>query len=99
MRRVVVVTLVFWVSLVLVPAHAHNWYPIECCGHGDCAPADTVVLRDDGGYLVTARGISIILPADYPHWRRSPDGRIHVCIRKVASEREYLVCAFRGPSA
>jgi hypothetical protein len=80
-------------------APAHDWYPLECCSNDDCAPADTVVRRDDGSYVVTARGLSAVIPADYAKWRRSPDGRIHVCIRKLRSGAEYLICAFRGPGA
>jgi len=76
---------------------AHDWYPIECCSNRDCAPADTVVRRDDGSYLVTSRGMSTVIPSDYAKWRMSPDGRIHVCIRRLRSGAEYLVCAFRGP--
>jgi hypothetical protein len=78
-------------------APAHDWYPLECCSDRDCAPADTVERRDDGSYLVTSRGMSAVIPADYARWRRSPDGRIHVCIRRLRSGAEYLVCAFRGP--
>jgi hypothetical protein len=78
-------------------APAHDWYPIECCGERDCFPADTVVRQEDGSYLVTAHGMSAVIPADYSRWRKSPDGRIHICIRKLRSGAEYLVCAFRGP--
>ena len=78
-------------------AQAHDWYPKECCSDKDCAPADTVVRREDGSYLVTSRGMSAVIPADFSKWRKSPDGRIHVCIRKLRSGAEYLVCAFRGP--
>jgi hypothetical protein len=90
----------FLVSTALLAApgaYAHDWYPRECCSNHDCAPADTVLRRDDGSYLVTSRGMSASIPADYPKWRKSPDGRIHVCIRKLRSGAEYLVCAFRGP--
>jgi hypothetical protein len=84
--------------LVSMPgALAHDWYPLECCSDRDCAPADTVERREDGSYLVTSRGMSTVIPADYAKWRKSPDGRIHVCIRKLRSGAEYLVCAFRGP--
>lgn len=85
-------------ALAALPAAlAHDWYPLECCSDKDCAPADTVVRRGDGSYLVTARGMSAVIPADYSKWRRSPDGRMHICIRKLRSGAEYLVCAFRGP--
>jgi hypothetical protein len=80
-------------------ARAHDWYPLECCSDRDCAPADTVLRREDGSFLVTARGMSVVIPADYQRWRNSPDGRIHVCIRKLRSGSEYLVCAFRSPGA
>jgi hypothetical protein len=78
-------------------AGAHDWYPLECCGDHDCAPADNVVRRNDGSLLVTARGMSVVIPEDYQGWRKSPDDRIHVCIRKLRSGSEYLICAFRGP--
>jgi hypothetical protein len=84
--------------LALAPsASAHDWYPLECCSEQDCAPADTVVRREDGSYLVTSRGMSVIIPTNYANWRKSPDARIHVCIRKLRSGSEYLICAFRGP--
>ena len=76
---------------------AHDWYPRECCGNGDCAPADSVVRRDDGSYLVISRGMAAVIPADYAKWRRSPDAQVHVCIRRLRSGAEYLVCAFRSP--
>jgi len=82
--------------LSAAPAFAHDWYPVECCTQHDCAPAETVVGRDDGSYLLTAQGMSIVIPAGYPHWRSSPDGRIHVCLRKLPSGSASLVCAFRG---
>src|SRR5258708_7121461 len=76
----------------------HEDYPREGCGDQDGAPADTVVRRDDGSYLVTAHGMVAVVPPDY-RWRKSPDARIHVCIRRLRSGAEYLVCAFRGPDA
>lgn len=90
-----------WAGLLALPraSSAHDWYPLECCSTRDCAPADSVVRHDDGSYLVTSRGMSVVIPADYQRWRDSPDGQIHVCIRKLRSGSEYLVCAFRGPGA
>ena len=88
-----------WASVLSVPAvaQAHEWYPIECCAGLDCAPADSVVRQDDGSYLVTTHGMSVVIPANYPYWRASPDGRIHACIRKLKSGNVFLICAFRGP--
>src|SRR3974390_1028211 len=75
-------SLVVWAGLLVWPrdADAHDWYPLACCGEHDCAPADNVVQRSDGSLLVTARGMSVVIPKDYPGWRKSPDERIHVCI-------------------
>jgi len=91
--------MVVWAGAVAWPqgSPAHDWYPLECCGGHDCAPADKVVRRDDGSFLVTTRGMSVVIPKDYPDWRKSPDERIHVCIRKLRSGSEYLICAFRSP--
>jgi hypothetical protein len=90
-----------WAGMLAWPhaARGHDWYPLECCSGQDCAPADAVVRREDGSFLVTARGMSVVIPADYSAWRKSPDERIHVCIRRLRSGGEYLICAFRGPGA
>ena len=77
-----------------LPADAHNWYPKDCCGGNDCAPAESVVRRNDGSYEAFARGMSVLIPAEYNEWKRSPDGKVHVCVREYL-----LVCAFRGPGA
>jgi len=85
-------------SAVQAPhALAHDWYPAECCAERDCAPADTVLRRADGSYLVTSRGLSVAIPRDYHNWRQAPDGRLHVCLRQLRSGSVYLICAFRGP--
>jgi len=94
-RRVAVLLAMF--GLLSADARAHDWYPLECCSGQDCGPADTVERRPDGSYFVTSRGLSAVIPSDYALWRKSPDGRIHVCIRRLRSGGEYLVCAFRGP--
>ena len=85
-------------SLFFAPpvARAHEWYPLVCCGGADCGPADTVVRHDDGSYLVTAHGMSLVIPEDY-YWRLSPDGQVHVCVRQISGIGLMVVCAFRGP--
>ena len=83
--------------LALPTAHAHDWYPRECCSSRDCAPADTVVRHDDGSYFVTARGISLVIPWWFRPWRPSPDGRVHVCFRQFTGIGPVVLCAFRGP--
>jgi hypothetical protein len=85
--------------VALPGARGHEWYPLECCAGQDCAPADAVVRRDDGSYLVTARGLSVVIPATFRHWKPSPDGQVHVCIRQLVLGGVMLMCAFRGPGA
>ena len=51
-RKRILWTLVFglamFLSVVVMPiaflnkAHAHDWYPMECCHQMDCAPADKI---------------------------------------------------------
>jgi hypothetical protein len=88
-----------WAGAAVQAPHvlAHDWYPLECCAERDCAPADTVLRRPDGSYLVTSRGLSVAIPRDYHNWRQAPDGRLHVCLRQLRSGSVYLICAFRGP--
>ena len=103
MRRLLRILPAILASLLVASpvAHAHEWYPLECCSSDDCGPADTVVLHDDGSYLVTARGLSVVIPATFRHWRLSPDGQVHVCIRQLVpgGTLSVLMCAFRGPGA
>ena len=98
-RRIVLSAVVASLFLASSSVHAHEWYPLECCAGHDCAPADTVVRRDDGSFLVTARGMSVVIPATYHYWRTSPDGQLHVCIKAFRSGGVMLICAFRGPGA
>jgi hypothetical protein len=99
MRRGLVLSAVL-AGLMCAPrgAHAHEWYPLECCGGKDCAAADSVIRRGDGSYLVTAHGMSLVIPDDY-YWRPSPDGQVHVCVRHIGGIGLMVVCAFRSPGA
>ena len=84
-------------SAALPDARAHDWYPFECCGNNDCGPADSVVRRDDGSYLVTIRGMTVVVPWWFRPWRNSPDGQVHVCVRQFTGIGPIVICAFRGP--
>ena len=97
MRRLLVLSAGVAGLIAVQPcAHGHDWYPLECCGGKDCAVADSVVQRSDGSYLVTAHGMSLVIPEGY-HWRPSPDGQVHVCVRHVGGIGVLIVCAFRSP--
>jgi hypothetical protein len=94
--------------LVGARAHAHDWYPLECCGGYDCGPGSmqTVVGAD---YLdvpdassrafisevTITNGLGFSEKAIVPQdfpRRDSPDGRLHACI--VAG---HLRCLFMPP--
>jgi hypothetical protein len=68
------------------PAHAHSWYPKECCSNYDCVPADSIMTDGRGGKIVVVGHTHIPIPDGFTA-RSSPDGRIHVCFRTVAGEQ------------
>jgi hypothetical protein len=93
------------------PAHAHDWYPRECCSGLDCAPVEKVEMLPGpaianmlsapaqasqlGAMLVTTRHGSVVVPADFPR-RESKDNRMHACMRTdVTGVR--LLCLFLPP--
>ena len=83
-----------------VPAHAHSWYPAECCNDADCLPVDRVTLlnvRPEGSHLVvtSSRG-SAIVPANFPV-RESLDGRMHVCMVWSEFRGWEVLCLFAPP--
>jgi hypothetical protein len=99
MRRRLALSAIAAGLIVATPrAYGHEWYPIECCGGKDCAAADSVVQRSDGSFLVTAHGMSLVIPEGY-YWRPSPDGQVHVCVRHIGGIGLMVVCAFRSPGA
>ncbi len=65
--------------LITNAAHAHSWYPWECCSGYDCAPiplAQTPREERGGFTLIDGRHIS------YRDLKLSPDGRWHLCEQK-----------------
>ena len=83
-------------------ALAHDWYPLDCCGGGDCAVVERVTYdRPDGvaGGLpvlaVTTRHGTALVPADFPR-RESPDAKMHACMRPDRAQMR-LICLFVPP--
>ena len=89
---------VFFVLCIAV-AHAHDWYPMECCHQMDCAPVDEASssMLFQGGVLslapmtIKTRHGEVVVPPNFPA-RQSKDGRMHACIREGR-----LVCLFMPP--
>jgi hypothetical protein len=101
------VLLISFLSLYvcLREARAHDWYPLDCCGGGDCAEVERVTYDrapNDSGALpilaVTTRHGTALVPADFPR-RDSPDEKMHACMRPVRADRTQmrLVCLFVPP--
>jgi hypothetical protein len=93
--------------LAATPAAAHDWYPLECCHHQDCAPVDRVetvptntVADPDGtrpAMTVTTRHGTAPVPASLPR-RESKDHRMHACMMPGEGGRMRLICIFLPPS-
>ncbi|CAN1565421.1 hypothetical protein MCEMSEM23_02899 [Rhabdaerophilaceae bacterium] len=64
--------------IMIVPAFAHSWYPIECCSEKDCFPvpiSDVKLIK--GGWQLQDGTV-----VEHAEARPSPDGRFHVCRRQ-----------------
>jgi|SRR5262245_44144097 hypothetical protein len=98
------------VLLAATPAAAHDWYPLECCHHMDCAPVDHAefvatpatsetqgVAPAPGAMVVTTRHGSVLVPANFPR-RESKDHRMHACMMPGAGGQMQLICIFLPPS-
>jgi hypothetical protein len=67
--------------------YAHKWYPAECCGGHDCAPANAIVLDRMGNMTVAVGDHRIKIPAGFV-LRESPDSRIHICFQTLIDEMD-----------
>jgi hypothetical protein len=95
------------ILLMATPAAAHDWYPLECCHHMDCAPVDKVEMVPtpavDGAakapstMMVTTRHGSALVPANFPR-RESKDHRMHACMLPEGAGKMRLICIFMPPS-
>jgi hypothetical protein len=78
-------------------AEAHDWYPRSCCSGSDCGPVISSA-RAERGLWATTRNGTVFVPDVFP-WEPSPDGRMHVCVRRdfVDPSKFAVLCVFRGP--
>jgi hypothetical protein len=91
-------------------AHAHDWYPIECCHSLDCAPVTSTAYVAGAAYdaagkeianplprmVVTTKIGTAVVPDDLPR-RPSPDGQMHACIRNDGTAGMHVMCIFIPP--
>lgn len=83
--------------LLVTPANAHDWYPIECCSGYDCAPVEQAKLHDGSELVVTSKHGTGIVPAAMPR-RESKDHRMHVCMRPSTNGQMRVICVFLPPA-
>ena len=88
---------------------AHDWYPKECCGGHDCAPATieqipvTSALAQQlqttlpSAMMITTKHGTVVVPSGF-RARESKDGRAHACIIKVGFGQARLMCLWLPPS-
>jgi hypothetical protein len=84
-------------------AMAHDWYPIECCHHADCAPVHSVVpiaptrLGGPPRLIVTTIHGRTLVPEGIPV-QVSKDGRMHICVNADPYGDKGVMCLFMPPS-
>ena len=95
--------------LVGARAHAHDWYPIECCHSLVCAPVTSTSWIAGAAFdatgkavagaprlVVTTRLGTAVVPDDLPR-RASKDNQLHACMRPGPSGQMTIMCIFIPP--
>src|SRR5262245_66270231 len=87
--------MLFAAMVLAVPGNvrAHDWYPKECCGGNDCAPATVEQIQVTPALgqqlqttlptamMISTKHVVVIVPSGFTA-RVSKDGRAHACIVK-----------------
>ena len=77
-----------------IPALAHSWYPLVCCGNMDCFPvACDQLVETVSGWLYVPTGNLFRREQVQP----SQDHHCHVCLGRGGDHRS--ICAFIVPNA
>ena len=85
--------LVIAALVAAIPALAHSWYPLACCGNMDCFPVacDQLVETGSGWFYVPTGNLfkrEQVQPSQDPH--------CHVCLGRGRERRS--ICAFIVPN-
>jgi hypothetical protein len=76
-----------------IPALAHSWYPLACCGNMDCFPvACDQLVETVAGWLYVPTGNLFKSEQVQP----SQDHHCHVCLGRGGDHRS--ICAFIVPN-
>jgi len=76
-----------------IPALAHSWYPLYCCGNLDCfpVPCDQLVETISGWLYIPTGNLF-----DSEQVQPSRDRNCHVCLSRTGDHRS--ICAFIVPN-
>jgi hypothetical protein len=76
-----------------IPALAHSWYPLACCGNMDCFPVacDQLVETGSGWFYVPTGNLF-----EREQVQPSQDHHCHVCLGRGREHRS--ICAFIVPN-
>src|SRR5262249_46352743 len=87
------VLLIVAALVAAIPALAHSWYPLACCGNMDCFPVACDQLVETGsGWFYVPTGNLFKREQVQP----SQDHHCHVCLGRGREHRP--ICAFIVPS-
>jgi hypothetical protein len=75
-----------------------TWYPRECCNNHDCRPIATIRRGDQGLWMTTVDGSTVLVGADQER-RPSRDMRWHICLSEDVYHNTVIQCLFEPPSA
>jgi hypothetical protein len=88
-----IVLLILAVIFAAIPALAHSWYPLACCGNMDCFPvACDQLVETVSGWLYVPTGNLFRREQVQP----SQDYHCHVCVGHGNDHRS--ICAFVMPN-
>jgi len=75
-----------------------TWYPPECCNNHDCRPVAAVRRANQGLWMTTVDGSTVLIGADQER-RPSRDMRWHICLSEDIHHNTVVQCVFEPPSA
>jgi hypothetical protein len=85
--------LIITALVAAIPALAHSWYPLACCGNMDCFPvACDQLVETVSGWLYVPTGNLFQREQVQP----SQDHHCHVCLGRTGDHRS--ICAFIVPN-
>lgn len=78
-------------------AHAHSWYPYECCSDNDCKPVPNASIHETrAGYVID--GNEETVPFSDKRIRQSQDDNSHICTIGGRADGRIL-CVFVRPNS